>query len=78
MGSYIVKVECTYTFDVEIMDVSTKAEAIRLATTEVLEDMTIEDMKLIKARAKNVVKLENIDYETYEEYLDLNKQHRRL
>ena len=73
MGSYIVKVECTYTFDVEIMDAKSKAEAIRLATTEVLEDMTIDDMKLVKAKAKNVVKLENIDYDTYEEYLDLNK-----
>mgnify|MGYP003420386938 CR=1 FL=1 len=40
---------------------------------EVLEDMTIEDMKLIKAKAKNVVKLKNLDYETYEEYLELNK-----
>ena len=68
MGSYIVKVECTYEFEVEIISVKSKAEALRLATTEVLEDMTIEDMKLIKARAKNVVKLENIDYETYEEY----------
>lgn len=73
MANYKVTVECTYTFDVEIMDTSTKAEAIRLATTEVLEDMTIEDMKLIKAKAKNVVKLENIDYETYEEYVELNK-----
>ena len=68
MANYNVTVECTYTFDVEIMDVSSKAEAIRVATTEALEDMSIEDMKLIKARAKNVVKLENIDYETYEEY----------
>lgn len=73
MANYNVTVECTYTFDIEIMNASTKAEAIRLATTEVLEDMTLEDMKLIKAKAKNVVKLENLDYETYEEYLDLNK-----
>ena len=55
------------------MDAKSKAEAIRLATTEVLEDMTIEDMKLVKAKAKNVVKLENIDYDTYEEYVELNK-----
>ena len=68
MANYKVTVECTYTFDVEIMDASTKAEAIRLAITEALEDLTIEDMKLVKAKAKNVVKLENIDYETYEEY----------
>ena len=68
MANYNVTVECTYTFDVEIMDASTKAEAIRLAITEALEDLTIEDMKLVKAKAKNVVKLENIDYETYEEY----------
>lgn len=73
MANYNVTVECTYTFDVEIMDTSTKAEAIRLATTEAIKDMTIEDMKLVKAKAKNVVKLENIDYETYEEYLELNK-----
>ena len=73
MANYKVTVECTYTFDVEIMDISTKKDAIRLATTEVLEDMTIEDMKLVKAKAKNVVKLENIDYDTYEEYLELNK-----
>ena len=73
MANYKVTVECTYTFDVEIMDASTKKEAIRLATTEVLEDMTIDDMKLIKAKAKNVVKLENIDYDTYEEYIELNK-----
>ena len=68
MANYNVTVECTYTFDVEIMDASTKAEAIRLAITEALEDLTIEDMKLVKAKAKNVVKLENIDYEAYEEY----------
>ena len=68
MANYNVTVECTYTFDVEIMGTSTKKDAIRLATTEALEDLTIEDMKLIKAKAKNVVKLENIDYETYEEY----------
>ena len=66
MANYNVTVECTYTFDVEIMDASTKAEAIRLATTEAIEDLTIEDMKLVKAKAKNVVKLENIDYETYD------------
>lgn len=42
MANYNVTVECTYTFDVEIMDASSKAEAIRLATTEVLEDMTID------------------------------------
>ena len=76
MANYNVTVECTYTFDVEIMDTSTKAEAIRLATTEAIKDMTIEDMKLVKAKAKNVVKLENIDYETYEEYLELNKQNK--
>lgn len=68
MANYNVTVECTYTFDVEIMGTSTKKDAIRLATTEALEDLTIEDMKLVKAKAKNVVKLENIDYETYEEY----------
>ena len=68
MGSYIVKVECTYAFEVEIMGTSTKKDAIRLATTEALEDLTIEDLKLVKAKAKDVVKLENIDYETYEEY----------
>ena len=49
----------TYTFDVEITSVNSKAEAIRLATTEALEDLTIEDMKLIKAKAKNIVKLED-------------------
>lgn len=68
MANYNVTVECTYTFDVEIMGTSSKKEAIRLATTEALEDLTIEDMKLVKAKAKDVVKLENIDYETYEEY----------
>lgn len=73
MANYNVTVECTYTFDVEIMDASSKAEAIRIATTEVLEDMTIEDMKLVKAKVKNIAKLENIDYETYEEYVELNK-----
>lgn len=73
MANYNVTVECTYTFDVEIMDASSKAEAIRLATTEVLEDMTTEDMKLVKAKVKNISKLENIDYETYEEYVELNK-----
>lgn len=61
MANYNVTVECTYTFDIEIMKASSKAEAIRLATTEALEDMTIEDMKLIKAKAKNVVKLENLE-----------------
>ena len=66
MANYNVTVECTYTFDVEIMGTSSKKEAIRLATTEALEDLTIEDMKLVKAKAKNVVKLENIDYETYD------------
>lgn len=66
MANYKVTVECTYTFDVEIMGTSSKKEAIRLATTEAIEDLTIEDMKLIKAKAKNVVKLENIDYETYD------------
>lgn len=71
MANYDVTVECTYTFDVEIMDASSKAEAIRLATTEALEDLTIEDMKFVKAKAKNVVKLENMDYETYEEYKGL-------
>lgn len=73
MANYNVTVECTYTFDIEIMKASSKAEAIRIATTEALADMTIADMKLIKAKAKNVVKLENLDYETYEEYLELNK-----
>lgn len=73
MANYNVTVECTYTFDVEIMDASSKAEAIRIATTEVLEDMTTEDMKLVKAKVKNIAKLENIDYETYEEYVELNK-----
>ena len=33
MANYNVTVECTYTFDVEIMKASSKAEAIRLATT---------------------------------------------
>ena len=61
MANYNVTVECTYTFDVEIMGTSSKKEAIRLATTEALEDLTIEDMKLVKAKAKNVVKLINID-----------------
>ena len=32
MANYNVTVECTYTFDVEIMKASRKAEAIRLAT----------------------------------------------
>ena len=59
MANYNVTVECTYTFDVEIMDASTKAEAIRLAITEALEDLTIEDMKLIKAKAKDVVYLKD-------------------
>lgn len=73
MANYNVTVECTYTFEIEIMGASTKAEAIRIATTEALEDMTLEHMKLVKAKAKNAVKLENLDYETYEEYLELNK-----
>ena len=33
MANYNVTVECTYTFDVEIMKASSKAEAMRLATT---------------------------------------------
>ena len=72
MANYNVTVECTYTFDVEI-DASSKKRAIEIATTEVLEDMTTEDMKLVKAKVKNIAKLENIDYETYEEYVELNK-----
>ena len=59
MANYNVTVECTYTFDVEIMDASSKAEAIRLATTEALEDLTIEDLKLVKAKAKDVVYLKD-------------------
>lgn len=59
MGSYIVKVECTYAFEVEIMGTSTKKEAIKLATTEALEDLTIDDMKLVKAKAKDVVYLKD-------------------
>ncbi len=73
MANYNVTVECTYTFDIEIMKASSKAEAIRIATTEALADMTLADMKLLKAKAKNAIKLENLDYETYEERLELNK-----
>lgn len=60
MANYNLTVECTYTFDVAI-EAPSKKRAIEIATTEMLEDMTTEDMKLVSAKAKNVVKLINID-----------------
>ena len=52
MKSYIVKVECTYEFEIEIEGVKNKADAIKLATTDVIKEMSLEDMTLKKARAK--------------------------
>lgn len=52
MKTYLVKVECTYEFEIEIGNVKSKAEAIQTATTELLEHMSIEDMTLKKAKAK--------------------------